>query len=268
MTNTNSEIHKLNVGIVQLDISWENRECNFQKYDALIPSDKNYDLIILPEMFSSGFSVSTSICAENPEGESFKWLQKKAISLNSAIASSIAIVENNKIYNRFYFIFPDGTYLTYNKNHLFSYGGEHLMFTKGKDKVIINYKGWKILPMVCYDLRFPVWNSNRFIDNQYDYDLAIYVANWPEVRNHAWQILLQARAIENQCWVLAANRVGLDGKGINHSGNSAIVNPYGEIIHSVNNAEAMIEGVVDLDFLNSYREKFGVADDWDKFTLL
>lgn len=259
---------KLTICVIQPDIIWENSEKNFDNYQKLIPNNKEFDLIVLPEMFSSGFSVNTGDCAEAPDGKSFQWLKCMAKKINSAFATSIAVFENDKILNRFYFIYPNGSFDTYDKHHLFSYGGEHLTFSQGTKRIIINYKGWKILPMVCYDLRFPVWNSNRFIDNQYDYDLAIYVANWPHSRKHAWQTLLQARAIENQCWVLAANRVGTDGKGTFHSGNSAIINPYGEIIQTSENDEAVLEDVIDLEFLNVYREKFGVANDWDTFSLL
>ncbi len=259
---------QLKIAVIQSDIIWENRDLNFKKYNSLIPTNKHYDLIVLPEMFSTGFSVSTYNCAEEVEGYSFIWLQQKAISLNSAMVASIPTIDNGKLYNRLYFIFSDGTFEFYDKHHLFSHGGEHLMFSAGENKVIINYKGWKILPLVCYDLRFPIWNCNKFDNGNYDYDMAIYVANWPDVRSHAWKVLLQARAIENQCWVIAANRVGYDGKNIYHSGNSEVINPYGEVVNTANENETVIEAVVDLDFLNSYRSKFSVANDWDNFKIL
>ncbi len=256
---------QLKVCIIQSDIVWENLTLNFEKYEALIPTNVPFDLIVLPEMFSSGFSISTNTCAEAVDGLSFKWLQQKAIKTKSAIAASIPVLDNGNFFNRFYFVFPDGTFEFYDKNHLFSYAGEHLSFSAGNKRVIIKYKGWKILPLVCYDLRFPVWNCNRFDNGEFDYDLAIYVANWPSARKHAWNTLLQARAIENQCWVVGANRVGLDGKNIFYSGNSAIINPYGEVVNTMEDNEAALEGVLDLGFLNSYREKFSVSNDWDKF---
>lgn len=268
MITQNTVEKKLRIAIIQADIFWENPESNLKKYDLLIPEKRKFDLIVMPEMFSTGFSVSTRDGAEESNGISFQWLQQKAKSLNTAMIGSIPTIIDGKLFNRLYFIFPDGTFEYYDKHHLFSYSGEHLTFSAGEKRVIVNYKGWKILPLVCYDLRFPVWNCNRFEDGSYDYDMAIYIANWPHVRTHAWKVLLQARAIENQCWVVASNRVGIDGKEIYYSGNSAVINPYGEEITSVIDEETVLEAEADLDFLNSYRNKFSVASDWDKFQIL
>lgn len=259
---------ELSIGIVQSDIIWEDKFHNFEKYESLLSHRKGYDIVVLPEMFSCGFSVNTDKCAEEPKGESFEWMQKMSKQMQSAFAASVPVRENNKIFNLFYFVMPDGSYFEYDKHHLFSYGGEHLLFSRGAERTIIDYKGWKIFPIVCYDLRFQVWNSNRFVDGNYDYDMAICVANWPQSRSHAWKTLLQARAIENQAWLLASNRVGVDGMDLLYAGDSMVVNPYGEIQNTASQIETVLEAKVSLDFLKSYREKFAFAADWDAFELI
>ncbi len=259
---------ELTIGIVQSYIVWENKLKNFEKYETLLAHRKGFDIVVLPEMFSCGFSVNTDKCAEESKGASFEWMCNLSKRLNAAVVASIPVKENGKIYNRFYFVMPDGQSYEYNKRHLFSYGGEHHLFSGGEERLIFEYKGWKILPMVCYDLRFPVWNSNRFVDGVYDYDLAICVANWPQSRRHAWTTLLQARAIENQTWMIAANRVGIDGRELSYSGDSMVVNPYGEIVNTASQIETILEAKISLEFLQSYRQKFAFANDWDKFELL
>jgi predicted amidohydrolase len=221
------------------------------------------DLVVLPEMFTTGFSMNPNELAEEEDGPTLAWLKAKARELDAAITGSVIIREKGKYYNRLFFVLPNGNYQTYNKRHLFTYAGEHHHYTAGSNKLTLDYKGWKICPMVCYDLRFPVWSRNTE-----DYDLLIYVANWPERRNHPWKSLLVARAIENQCYTIGLNRVGEDGNGISHSGDSIVLDPLGEKIAAAN---PLIEEVITTQIskaeLQKVRDRFQFLADRDEFTL-
>ena len=259
--------------IIQTELNWENRDKNIQHFEKLIDSiiDKT-DLIILPEMFTTGFTMNPKKYAESADGETLKWLKFKSKEKQSVITGSIAVEEHGYFYNRLYWINPNGEVNTYDKRHLFSIGTENQFYKAGSKKIITHLKNWKFCPLICYDLRFPVWSRNRFqINNSkpnWDYDVLIYVANWPEKRIYAWKHLLIARAIENQCYVIGINRIGIDGNGIKHSGNSLVINPRGEIIFQLKENEEQLQNVIlDWDFLEKFRKEFPVGIDADDFKI-
>ena len=221
------------------------------------------DLFVLPEMFSTGFCTRPEGIAEPVGSDTLLWMKQKAAELNAALAGSIAVEENGHFYNRFYFVHPDGQVQWYDKKHLFTYGGEHKSFTAGAERVIVNFRGVRILLQVCYDLRFPVWARNRK-----DYDMILYVASWPTPRVDAWNILLRARAIENQCYVVAVNRVGED-PACQYCGGSAVIDPYGHTLASCeDNKSCTAEATIDMDVLEAFRKKFPVLDDADPYQIL
>ena len=196
----------MKVAIIQTALIWENPNANRIQFEEKIRGiEQNVDLIVLPEMFSTGFTMNPETVAETMNGETISWMQTLAKHKNSAITGSLVIVENGKYYNRLVFVLPSGEIKHYDKRHLFSLAGEEKVYTKGKTKLIIEYKGFKICPLICYDLRFPVFSRNVE-----DYDVLLYVANWPKPRINAWNALLKARAIENMCYVVGVNRIGED----------------------------------------------------------
>lgn len=248
----------MRVTILQRNIAWANPELNISLCDEAIDRNDGADLYILPEMFSTGFCTSPEGIAEHEAEKSLEWLKAKAAQSNAAIACSVAVEEKGLYYNRFYFVKPDGSTTTYDKHHLFSYGGEHHRFTAGKERVVVEWQGVRILLEICYDLRFPVWSRNRG-----DYDMIIYVASWPTPRIEAWKSLLTARAIENQCYVAGVNRVGSDPT-CQYCGGSCIIDPYGRKIAScADNTECEATAEVDMESLVAFREKFPVLSDAD-----
>lgn len=253
----------LNVKILQVDIDWENIEDNCKRYEAFFNHDDT-NLYVLPEMFSTGFTMKPSPIAEDMENSfSLNWMQNQAKKYNTAVCGSLAIKDTGRYYNRFLFVHPDGTYESYDKRHLFSMAGEHISYTPGNKQLIIDYKGWKISPYVCYDLRFPVWSKLNG-----KADIIIYVANWPEPRRNAWKSLLLARAIENQAYVLACNRVGNDKNDFTFVGGSAIIDPYGEYIaQDTQHKEQVLTSMLKYESLQAFREKFPVHRDADRFTI-
>jgi len=255
---------KLNTAIIQANLAWENIEENLNLFSEKIDFiDKDVDLIVLPEMFSTSFSMNAENLAEPPQGPAFKWMQKIARKRNVAVTGSVIVKENNNFYNRLYFVFPDTTFKTYDKRHTFSLAKEDQTYTAGNERLIIEYKGWKICPLICYDLRFPVWARNTV-----DYDLLIYVANWPETRIDAWDILLQARAIENMCYCIGVNRTGSDGNKYRYNGHSAIYDCLGKPL-SKNNQEAEFTEVLSLEksHVSETRAKLKFLQDRDSFSL-
>lgn len=215
------------------------------------------DLYVLPEMFSTGFCTRPEGIAEE-DNYSLDWMLTQANTMGGAIAGSVAVKENGKFYNRFYFVTPDGQVTYYDKKHLFTYGGEHLHFTPGTERVVVEWRGVRILLQVCYDLRFPVWSRNRG-----DYDMILYVASWPTPRIEAWKALLTARAIENQCYVVGVNRVGTD-PNCEYCGGSVIIDPYGRTIAACeDNKECEAVATIDMQALQAFREKFPVLKDAD-----
>ena len=216
----------LKITLIQSHLHWENPEANRDMFEEKIRNLKEEtDLIILPEMFTTGFTMNAEPNAEDENGFTLTWLKELAIAKNCAITGSVIVKDNGLYYNRLYFVTAEGTIETYNKKHTFTLAGEHKTFTAGRNKAIIEYKGWRICPLICYDLRFPVWARNTE-----DYDLLLYVANWPEKRISAWDALLKARAIENMSYCVGVNRVGLDGNGHNYVGHSAAYDVLGEQI--------------------------------------
>ncbi|MBK6951577.1 MAG: amidohydrolase [Crocinitomicaceae bacterium] len=220
----------LKVCLIQTSIIWENKEANFahlekQFLSKIIPGQ--CDLILLPEMFNTGFSMNTEALAEEMTGQSILWLQKWAEKLDCQIAATLIITVNKSFYNRFVFVSKIGIETYYDKRHLFRMAEENNYFSAGQNRVIHSIKGWNILPQVCYDLRFPVFSRNKTKADQLEYDLVIYLANWPKRRAHIWSVLLKARAIENQAYCIGVNRVGIDGKEIDYSGNSEVIDPWG-----------------------------------------
>jgi predicted amidohydrolase len=262
-------MQNLNIAVIQADLEWENCKENLAMFDKRLSLiDEATDLIILPEMFNTGFSINPKKIAEKTDGPAFNWMQKKAMSLQSAITGSILTDEDGNYFNRLYWIWPDGTFTTYDKKHLFRLGREFQVFTAGKKRTIVELKGWKILPLICYDLRFPVWSKNRYLKDDYEYDLLIYVANWPVTRSFTWQQLLIARAIENQAYCIGTNRVGRDGKNIAHSGDSVILDFHGNsIARGESNKEQIVYGSLSPEPLQQFRRDFTAGADWDNFTI-
>ncbi len=248
----------MKVIILQSDIEWANPVANVQNINKMIDAAGVADLYVLPEMFSTGFCTEPEGVAEPMDSATLRWMQQKAAVTGAAIAGSIAVYEDGKYYNRFYFVKPNGMVSHYDKHHLFTYGGEHNHFTAGNERVVVEHCGVRILLEVCYDLRFPVWSRNRG-----DYDMILYVASWPESRVAAWSALLVARAIENQCYVAGVNRVGSDPK-CNYCGGSAIIDPYGNTLATCDmGEECAVSAEVDMEALRAFREKFPVLNDAD-----
>ena len=260
----------LRITLIQTSLVWENCEANLEHFGKKISSIKeSSDLIVLPEMFSTGFTMNPEKNAEEHEGPALQWMKKKSAEMNRVITGSVAVKDNGKYFNRLYWVLPDGSYKFYNKRHLFRMGNEDKHYTAGEKKVIVELNGWKINLQVCYDMRFPIWCRNKW-DKNYnaDYDVLLFVANWPEVRSYPWKQLLIARAIENQSYVIGLNRIGKDGNDFSHSGDSAVLNPRGEIISKTKANEDSIETVeLDMNYLTEFRKVFPVGMDADGFEL-
>ena len=253
----------MKIALLQSDIEWAMPCRNRFGAEAMMASASGCDLYVLPEMFSTGFCTSPEGVAEPEPCDSLKWMKDSAEMFSAAIAGSVAVEENGRFFNRFYFVTPDGNSVHYDKRHLFPYGGEHLKFTAGKERKIVEYKGVRILLQVCYDLRFPVWSRNRG-----DYDMALYVASWPETRTDAWRQLLKARAIENQCFVAGVNRIGTDPSN-SYCGGTMLIDPYGKVIaECADGMESVAVAEISMEELAAFRQKFPVLDDADDFELV
>lgn len=254
----------LTVAALQVDILWENIAGNQTMLANLLedlPTD--VDLVILPEMFTSGFTMNIEKVAEEMSGSTIEWLHSSANKHNFAIMGSFIVKETGHFYNRMVLVEPGGGIQTYDKRHLFRMGNEQDFYSQGEQRKVFEYQGWRILPQICYDLRFPVWSRNRN-----DYDLMVYVASWPESRRDVWSILLQARAIENQAYLVGVNRVGLDGTGLTYSGDSVVLNPKGiALSETKRGAEAIIIETLSFNELTSFREKFPAWMDADDFSI-
>lgn len=254
----------LKVTLVQTSLFWENVEKNLEMFSQKLSEFKDKtDLIVLPEMFNTGFSMNTDSLAEKIGGRSTLWLSEAAAGLKCDVVGSMIIREEGRCYNRLIWMRPDGSFLHYDKRHLFRMLDEHRSFTSGQDRQIVELKGWRFCPLICYDLRFPVWSRSRG-----DYDALIYIANWPEARRFAWSSLLVARAIENQACVIGVNRVGQDGNGLAFSGDSAAIDSHGKGFSSIQPYNEEIETVTLLyQDLQDFRKKFQVSLDADNFIL-
>lgn len=251
---------KFNISILQMDIIWANPDENRKHAAHLIESAPGADLYLIPEMFTTGFATEPEGIAECTT-DTLEWMKSMASLKNAAIAGSVSLKEDGKFYNRFYFVKPDGTYVSYDKKHLFTFSGEHLRYTAGRHKTIVEWRGVRFQLLVCYDLRFPVWARNTG-----NYDVILYVASWPIQRIEAWKTLIRARAIENQSYVAAANRYG-DDPGNHYSGASALIDPYGHTVEEIEEKEGVISAVIDLDLLCAFRAKFPVINDADAHEL-
>ncbi len=255
----------LTITLIQSNLHWEDKKANLAMLSKKIESIKEKtEVVILPEMFSTGFSMKPEILAEKMDGETISWMKKIAAGKKIILTGSLIIEEEKKYYNRLIWMLPNGEFGVYDKRHLFAYGDEHTHYTPGNKRLIASVKGWKINLQVCYDLRFPVWARQGA---EKEYDVLIYVANWPEKRSLAWKTLLQARAIENQCYVLGVNRVGEDGNGILYSGDSMIVDPLGEILYQKNNEEDIVTCTLQKEKINEVRERFPFWKDADSFII-
>lgn len=256
---------QLHITIIQPDIVWEDREANYRQYEKLLAEDHTKkQIVILPEMFNTGFSMKPELFAETMDGEAVKWMKQTAARHKCILTGSLMVEEAGNYYNRLIWMLPDGQFYCYDKRHLFAYAGEDKHYTAGDKRLIVSVNGWKICLMVCYDLRFPVWLRNQ---NE-EYDLLIIVANWPERRSIAWRSLLTARAIENMSYAIGVNRVGNDGNNIYYSGDSIVLNPLGEIIWEKRDEPAMHKFVLDKEILTETRKQFPFLHDADRFLLL
>lgn len=255
---------KLNVAILQVNLKWEdareNRSLFTREINAL---EGDIDLIILPEMFTTGFSMNARLLAEEIDGPTLHWMQEMARQAQAAITGSVIIKDKDNFYNRLFFVFPDGSYKKYDKRHTFTLAGEDKTYAAGTERLIVEYEGWKICPLICYDLRFPVWARNTV-----DYDLLIYVANWPKKRIAAWDALLKARAIENMSYCIGVNRVGIDGDGYEYNGHSGVYDMLGENLLEPE-PEVPFARIISLDMqqLKKVREQLKFLQDRDDFTL-
>jgi omega-amidase len=253
----------MKISVIQTALVWEDAAANRAAFTEKIHAiPEAVDLIVLPEMFTTGFTMNPSAVAETMQGESVKWMVQTAVSKGCAITGSLVIEEDGNYYNRLLFVLPDGAVKTYNKRHLFSFAGEDKHYTAGTEKLIVEYKGWKICPLVCYDLRFPV-----FARNVEGYDLLLYVANWPQIRTFAWDSLLKARAIENLAYTVGVNRVGQDANGHAYSGHSQILDALGayELEPHENGGVFTVE--LSKEKLVETRAKFAFLNDRDTFSL-
>lgn len=253
----------MKVALIQTDIIWEDAEQNRKNFEAKINAiASDVDLIVLPEMFTTGFSMHPEGIAETMQGNTVSWLKTIAKSINSAITGSLVIKENDNFYNRLVFVFPSGEMQYYDKRHLFSLAGEKDAYTSGTKKLIIDYKGWKICLLICYDLRFPVFSRNTE-----SYDVLLYVASWPKPRINAWDTLLKARAIENMCYTIGVNRIGEDGNNYPYSGHSQVVDFLGNTFNDPSEETTVIIAELDKQQLLETRKKLDFLSDQDVFEI-
>ena len=249
--------------LIQAPLVWENPKANRNYFEEKINAlTEKVDLIVLPEMFTTGFTMNPKDVAETMQGETIVWLQSLAKATNSAITGSLVIKENGNFHNRMVFVFPSGTIQCYDKKHLFTLAGEDKVYTSGTQKTIVNYLDWKICLQICYDLRFPVFSRNSE-----DYDLVIYVASWPKIRTNAWDALLKARAIENMCYAIGVNRIGIDANGYEYIGHSQAVDFLGNYIQEPIETEGLFLVELDPEKMLETRQKLGFLNDRDSFEI-
>lgn len=251
--------------LFQSDIRWKAVKENLRHYSECL--DKLHtkpDVLIFPEMFNTGFAVDTIQLAETIDGESVSFLRHCAEKYDTAVIASLVLKEKDNYFNSLLWVMPDGQIFRYDKRHLFRMASEEHLFTPGQERLLVEYKGWKFLPLICYDLRFPIWSRNARKNNDFLYDCLIYIANWPSSRMQVFKTLLSARAIENQSYAIGVNRVGEDGNGFSYSGNSQIVNPFGVVIQEAASQEEIISYTLNKEDLDKYRNDFPVSLDWDR----
>ena len=253
----------MKTALIQSAIIWENPEANRNYFEQKINTiSESIDLIVLPEMFTTGFTMNPETVAETMDGKTMGWLQSLAKAKKTAITGSLIVTDNNNFYNRLVFVFPSGEIQFYDKRHLFTLAGEDKVYTSGTQKLIVDYLGWKICPLVCYDLRFPVFARN--IEN---YDLLLYVANWPKPRINAWDILIKARSVENMCYTIGVNRNGVDNANLEYVGHSQVVDFLGNYILEPQETEGIFIVEFDKEKMNNARNKLGFLNDRDSFEI-
>lgn len=253
----------MQVALVQTTLEWENPSDNRALLDKKLSAiSPHTDLVVLPEMFTTGFTMHPNSCAETMDGPTVEWMRRWAHQLQAALVGSVAMKDNGLFYNRLLFVTPDGGVSIYNKKHRFTLAGEDRVYEAGSHRVIIDYNGWKICPLICYDLRFPVFSRNTE-----EYDISLYVANWPAPRIQAWDVLLRARAVENMCYTIGVNRVGIDGNGLEYPGHSQVVDCFGNYLLSPQPLEEVFTVQLDIDKLVEARTRFPFLNDRDPFTL-
>ena len=253
----------MKIALIQSSLTWENPKANRNYFEEKINAlTENVDLIVLPEMFTTGFTMKPEVVFETMEGKTVSWLLSLAKAKNSAITGSLVIKENDNFFNRLVFVFPSGEIQCYDKRHLFSLAGEDKVYTSGREKLIVEYLGWKICPLICYDLRFPV-----FTRNVEEYDVLLYVANWPKQRINAWDILLKARSVENMCYAIGVNRIGFDNNNLQYNGHSQGVDFLGNYIMEPLETEGVFVIELNKDKLIETRNKLGFLNDRDGFEL-
>lgn len=255
--------NELKIAAIQTNLTWENSKINLASFQTKIDLLDEVDLIILPEMFSTGFTMKPTLVAETMDGNTVQWMITIATSKNVAIVGSIVIEENQQYYNRVIFVHANGKIETYDKRHSFSLAGEHKAYTSGEKRLIVNLKGWRFCPLICYDLRFPVWSRNTD-----DYDLLIYMANWPKPRIFAWDTLLKARAIENMSYCVGVNRVGEDENGYQYNGHTAVYDYLGaDVATTIEGEEEVLQCTLTKSFQDETRKKLNFLNDRDYFTI-
>ncbi len=263
-------MNTIKTSLIQSDLYWQDIDANLAMFEEKIwEIEGPTDIIILPEMFNTGFTMNAEKLAEPTNFKTFRWMSQMARQKDAAIVGSYIVKESSKYYNRLYWIEPDGSFDFYDKRHLFRMGNEHLIYTHGKKRLIRNFRGWKIMPLVCYDLRFPIWSRNQFDkeSGQLSYDLLIYVANWPKPRTDVWNSLLKARSLENQCFSIGLNRTGSDGEGIEYDGHSIVFDFKGQALNSVSDRQHIETTELNFDELQEFRKKFPAYMDWDQFEI-
>lgn len=258
----------LTITTIQTNLFWEDKRANLQMLEEKVTSlSTKTEIVVLPEMFSTGFSMQPQLFAEDMQGEAIEWMKRVSRENGIILTGSLIISEEEKYFNRLIWMLPNGQFGQYDKRHLFAYAGEHEHYTAGNKRLIASVKGWKINLQVCYDLRFPVWSRQQTKEGKPEYDVLIYVANWPEKRSHAWKTLLCARAIENQCYVIGVNRVGNDGNNIYHSGNTLVIDPLGQVLYHMADEEDINTITLSKEKLEEVRNRFPFLNDADGFTI-
>lgn len=255
----------LHLTLLQTGLHWENPTANRAMLEEKIFAlPEKTDLIVLPEMFTTGFTMNAKPLAEPMNLTTFRWLKQMAAQTDAVVTGSYIVQEKGRFYNRLIWMEPDGSFDVYDKRHLFRMAGEEQTYAGGAKRLVKSWRGWNICPLICYDLRFPVWSRNAGLE----YDLLLYVANWPAARSTAWNALLQARAIENLSYVAGVNRVGEDGNGHHYAGDSSLIDPKGEVIFRQNQTETVFQTTLSLDELRAYRERFPANRDADDFRII
>ncbi len=263
-------MNTLKTTFIQSDLYWQDIDANLAMFEEKVwEIEASTDIIILPEMFNTGFSMNVESLAEPMNFKTFRWMSQMARQKDAAIVGSYIVHEATKYFNRLYWVEPDGGFSFYDKRHLFRMGDEHLTYSEGKKRMIRDFRGWKIMPQVCYDLRFPVWSRNRYdaAADTLEYDLLIYVANWPAPRTEVWDTLLKARSMENQCFTIGVNRTGRDEMGIDYNGHSSVIDFKGQVLNEATNKPKIETVELNLEDLHSFRKKFPAYLDADGFDI-